>query len=101
MSKKRWKGRGRSQHQPVAKAEVLPPLDLGFLEAVPIATREWKTVQIVVTGCGGTGVPRRQGRRDRSRRRNRGTRLTLANWQTSAPRETLGALFRIAVPSYR
>jgi PRTRC genetic system ThiF family protein len=35
---------------------MLQPLDLGFLDAAAVTTREWKMVQILVAGAGGTGA---------------------------------------------
>jgi PRTRC genetic system ThiF family protein len=50
-------GHPQSQHPQKPKAEVLPPpLDLGFLNAVPVETREWQMVQIIVVGAGGIGA---------------------------------------------
>ena len=58
MSKRnrKWKERTRPQQEEVSKAEMLQPLDLGFLDAAAVTTREWKMVQILVAGAGGTGA---------------------------------------------
>jgi PRTRC genetic system ThiF family protein len=46
----------QKHHQPVAKSEMLPALDLGFLDAVPVTTRKWEMLQIIVVGAGGIGA---------------------------------------------
>ena len=61
MSRKGRKFKNRPpQHQqqqrPQPKPEVLPALDMGFLNAATVTTREFEYVQIVLAGAGGNGA---------------------------------------------
>jgi PRTRC genetic system ThiF family protein len=55
---KKHKFKGKQNQRPIhrpAKPEVLPALDLGFLNAATIVTPPWQTVEIIIVGCGGSG----------------------------------------------
>jgi len=59
MPKKR---KHRGKHQPQmpprprpAAGEVLPALDLNYLNAATIITPEWTTAEFIIAGCGGIG----------------------------------------------
>jgi len=68
MAKRNKKGKHRSvrpapqiagprpAQQQVSKAEVLQALDLGFLDAGVVTTRDWQMCQIIVVGAGGIGA---------------------------------------------
>lgn len=52
---KKFKGTNKQHRPEQAKAEVLPKLEFGFLNAAAVTPREWGSVQIVVAGAGGNG----------------------------------------------
>lgn len=58
MSKrnKKWKVRPAFQPQPGTRAQVMPSLDLGYLDASVVTTRDWRVCQFIVVGGGGTGA---------------------------------------------
>lgn len=55
---RKWKRRHGSPRldQPIMKSEVLPAMDMGFLDAAIVTPRDFDTVQILVAGAGGIGA---------------------------------------------
>lgn len=55
----KFKGKPRPnvilQQPATTGVEVMPKVNLGFMDAVPLRMKTWNVVQIIVVGCGGIG----------------------------------------------